>query len=190
MEDYLADCAPPSGNVHGTLRALAVCSVALKKNNVSFVHSDQAQGKDNERVDPSEDPRRLRPGEIDPNPESKPCKWDTVDMDEDEKEMLSEAIARLANTKGKKAKRKARERMLEESRRLSSLQKRRELKAAGIESVNATRACTQQACTRGQCFKGHILLCLLCSLPFTKRPTKGVDYNQEIPFERTAPVGP
>ena len=42
--------------------------------------------------------------------------------------------ARLANTRGKKAKRKARERQMEDSRRLSSLQKRRELKAAGIES--------------------------------------------------------
>ncbi|CAO3627158.1 unnamed protein product [Cunninghamella echinulata] len=53
-------------------------------------------------------------------------------MDEDEKEMLSEARARLANTQGKKAKRKARERQLEEARRLTTLQKRRELKAAGI----------------------------------------------------------
>src|SRR6266403_3994610 len=49
-----------------------------------------------------------------------------------EKEMLSEARARLANTQGKKAKRKARERQLEESRRLAVLQKRRELKNAGI----------------------------------------------------------
>ena len=46
--------------------------------------------------------------------------------------MLSEARARLANTQGKKAKRKARERQLEEARRLAVLQKRRELKAAGI----------------------------------------------------------
>jgi hypothetical protein len=42
--------------------------------------------------------RRLRPGEIDPNPESKPARPDAVDMDEEEKEMLSEARARLANT--------------------------------------------------------------------------------------------
>lgn len=46
--------------------------------------------------------------------------------------MLSEARARLANTQGKKAKRKARERQLEEARRLAILQKKRELKAAGI----------------------------------------------------------
>jgi pre-mRNA-splicing factor CDC5/CEF1 len=42
--------------------------------------------------------RKLRPGEIDPNPEAKPARPDPVDMDEDEKEMLSEARARLANT--------------------------------------------------------------------------------------------
>jgi pre-mRNA-splicing factor CDC5/CEF1 len=50
--------------------------------------------------------------------------------------MLSEARARLANTQGKKAKRKARERQLEEARRLAVLQKKRELKAAGIMCVN------------------------------------------------------
>ena len=50
--------------------------------------------------------------------------------------MLSEARARLANTQGKKAKRKAREKQLEEARRLAALQKRRELRAAGIESVH------------------------------------------------------
>ena len=49
--------------------------------------------------------------------------------------MLSEARARLANTQGKKAKRKARERQLQEAQRLAILQKKRELKAAGILSV-------------------------------------------------------
>ena len=49
-----------------------------------------------------------------------------------EKEMLAEARARLANTQGKKAKRKAREKQMEEARRLASLQKRRGLRAAGI----------------------------------------------------------
>ena len=82
---------------------------------------------------PSLSCRRLRPGEIDPAPETKPARPDPIDMDEDEKEMLSEARARLANTKGKKAKRKAREKMLLEAKRLASLQKRRELKAAGLE---------------------------------------------------------
>eukprot|EP00644_Phytophthora_capsici_P008069 jgi/Phyca11/10937/fgenesh1_pm.PHYCAscaffold_58_\ len=85
---------------------------------------DAAQQK--EGLEVSDDPRRLRPGEIDPNPENKPARPDPVDMDEDEKEMLSEARARLANTKGKKAKRKAREKQLE----------RLDLKAAGIMSSN------------------------------------------------------
>lgn len=161
-----------------------------------------ALGKD-ATYDPADDPRRLRPGEIDPNPESKPARPDAVDMEEDEKEMLAEARARLANTRcvcgegvgvvrwlcagaaagiggraagtmvkvssavcmgshawkycaanhtaavvvatvplllacllpllcsGKKAKRKAREKQLEEARRLAALQKKRELKAAG-----------------------------------------------------------
>jgi pre-mRNA-splicing factor CDC5/CEF1 len=53
--------------------------------------------------------------------------------------MLSEARARLANTQGKKAKRKARERQLEEARRLAVLQKKRELKAAGIIMRSKTK---------------------------------------------------
>ncbi|XLR67497.1 hypothetical protein S83_018169 [Arachis hypogaea] len=93
---------------------------------------DAASVKD-DNYEPGDDPGKLRPGEIDPNPESKPARPDPVDMDEDEKEMLSEARARLDNTKGKKAKRKAREKQLEEARRLASLQKKRELKAAGID---------------------------------------------------------
>ena len=40
---------------------------------------------------------------------------------------------------GKKAKRKARERQLEEARRLASLQKKRELRAAGIEMKERAR---------------------------------------------------
>jgi len=54
--------------------------------------------------------------------------------------MLSEARARLANTQGKKAKRKARERQLEEARRLAVLQKKRELKAAGIIMRHKTKS--------------------------------------------------
>ena len=38
--------------------------------------------------DGTEDPRRLRPGEIDPAPETKPARPDPIDMDEDEKEMV------------------------------------------------------------------------------------------------------
>jgi len=91
---------------------------------------DRAQGKEEQDEN---DPRKLRPGEIDPNPEAKPARPDEVDMDEDVKEMLQEARARLANTRGKKAKRKAREKILDEARRLANLQKKRELKAAGID---------------------------------------------------------
>ncbi|SOV77320.1 myb2 transcription factor, putative [Plasmodium sp. gorilla clade G3] len=97
---------------------------------------DEAEGK---VYDKNKNPRHLRPGEIDPAPESKPARADPVDMDEDEKEMLAEAKARLANTKGKKAKRKAREKQLEQARRLALLQKKRELKAAGITSLNYKR---------------------------------------------------
>jgi len=88
----------------------------------------------NDEYDPMDDPRRLRPGEIDPNPEAKPARPDAIDMDEDEKEMLSEARARLANTKGKKAKRKAREKRLNEAKNLASIQQNREMRAAGMGS--------------------------------------------------------
>ena len=107
----------------------------------------------------ADDVRKLRPGEVDPDPETRPARPDTIDLDEDEKEMLSEARARLANTQGKKAKRKARERAQEESRRLASLQKRRELKAAGI-NIKVTTV------KKGQ-----------------------MDYNADIPFEKKAAPG-
>ena len=107
----------------------------------------------------ADDVRRLRPGEVDPDSENKPALPDTIDMDEDEKEMLSEARARLANTKGKKAKRKARERQLEESRRLALLQKRRELKSAGI------------------------------NIKITNRKPGQMDYNADIPFEKAPASG-
>jgi pre-mRNA-splicing factor CDC5/CEF1 len=109
----------------------------------------------------ADDPRRLRPGEIDPMPEIKPARPDPVDMDEDEKEMLSEARARLANTKGKKAKRKAREKVLDEARRLAVLQKLRELKAAGVDPSKKRE----------------------------RRKAEGINYATEVPFERRAPAG-
>ncbi|XP_006000982.1 cell division cycle 5-like protein [Latimeria chalumnae] len=119
---------------------------------------DKAAQRDNEE-DNADDPRKLKPGEIDPNPETKPARPDPVDMDEDELEMLSEARARLANTQGKKAKRKAREKQLEEARRLAALQKRRELRAAGIE------------------------------IQKKRKKKRGVDYNAEIPFEKKPALG-
>eukprot|EP01062_Namystynia_karyoxenos_P058316 TRINITY_DN49880_c0_g1_i1.p1 TRINITY_DN49880_c0_g1~~TRINITY_DN49880_c0_g1_i1.p1 ORF type:complete len:815 (+),score=317.83 TRINITY_DN49880_c0_g1_i1:97-2445(+) len=119
---------------------------------------DQVQER-GEDFDPADDPRRLRPGEIDPHPEVKPPRPDALDMDDDEKEMLNEARARLANTKGKKAKRKAREKQLDEARRLAALQKRRELKAAGID------------------------------IPMKGRRRRGIDYAREIPFWKQVPSG-
>jgi len=110
-------------------------------------------GPGEEASAPLGDVRKLKEGEIDPDPETKKALPDPIDMDEDEKEMLSEARARLANTQGKKAKRKARERQLDDSRRLAILQKRRELKAAGINT----------------------------RLEFRRRGD--MDYNADIPFE-------
>lgn len=116
-------------------------------------------GGDEASAPTADDVRKLRPGEVDPDPETKPARPDTIDLDEDEKEMLSEARARLANTQGKKAKRKARERQQEESRRLAALQKRRELKTAGINIKVTTRKAGQ------------------------------MDYNADIPFEKKAAPG-
>ncbi|CAF1182392.1 unnamed protein product [Rotaria sordida] len=120
---------------------------------------DQAQRRREGLDETIDDPRVLRSGEIDPNPENKPARPDPINMDEDEIEMLSEARARLANTQGKKAKRKAREKQLEKARRLASLQKRRELRAAGIEVRRY----------------------------FNRK--RGVDYNAEIPFEKQPAIG-
>ena len=61
---------------------------------------------------------------------------------------------------GKKAKRKAREKQLEEARRLASLQKRRELRAAGIGGRRLVRV------KKGQ-----------------------LDYNEEIPFQKLPAQG-
>lgn len=97
-------------------------------------------------------------GEVDPVPEIKSSRPDPVDMDEEEKEMLSEARARLANTQGKKAKRKARHRLLEEARRQSTLQKRKELQEAGLPIMPGGRGYHRQL--------------------------KLTNYNEEVPFEK------
>ncbi|ORY46778.1 hypothetical protein BCR33DRAFT_715219 [Rhizoclosmatium globosum] len=98
---------------------------------------DTTQNDNDDNAPNADDVRRLRQGEIDPEPESKPARPDP----------------------GKKAKRKAREKQLEEARRLASLQKRRELKAAGIETN------------------------------LKPRKKRGMDYNADIPFQKRAPVG-
>lgn len=46
-----------------------------------YVFRDKAAQRDNEE-EVGEDPRKLKPGEIDPNPETKPARPDPVDMDE------------------------------------------------------------------------------------------------------------
>ena len=69
----------------------------------------------------------------------------------------------IFSVQGKKAKRKAREKQLEEARRLAALQKRRELRAAGM------------GVRRG-------------ALSHNRRK-RGVDYNAEIPFEKQPAIG-
>lgn len=81
---------------------------------------------------------------------------DDESMEDDDREMLAEAKARLSNTQGKKAKRKARERMLDESKRLALLQKRRDMKAAGLNVGLHSK---------------------------NKRSKKEFDYNADIPHE-------
>ncbi|XP_043064429.1 cell division cycle 5-like protein [Drosophila ficusphila] len=109
--------------------------------------------------------RGRRSHRIDPNPETMPAP-DPQDMDEDELEMLSETRARLANTQGKKAKRKARDKQLEEARRLTTLQKRLELRANFIGSGSRKR------------IKG---IAYNAENPFKKRPALGFyDTSEEI----------
>lgn len=114
----------------------------------------------------AEEARRLRPGELDASPETKPALPDAVDMEEEEKEMLQEARARMANTSGKKVKRKAREKAMEEGRRLSVLQRKRELKAAGIMDSTGT---------------------VSARMSRKKMKKFGPDYNAEVPYYH-APV--
>ena len=114
---------------------------------------DLAQGRENIE----NDPRKLRPGEIDPTPEVRPARADPIDMEDDDKEMIAEARVRIANVKGKKAKRKARERVIDEARRLAQLQKFRELRNAGVDFVIERKE---------------------------RNKKKEFDYGREIPMER------
>lgn len=115
---------------------------------------DEAQGR--EKLD--NDPRKLRPGEIDPVPEVRPARADPIDLEDDDREMIAEARVRIANVKGKKAKRKARERVIDEARRLAQLQKFRELRNAGVDFVIERKE---------------------------RNKKKEFDYRGEIPMERT-----
>ncbi|EFC38606.1 predicted protein, partial [Naegleria gruberi] len=131
-----------------------------------MLDEEQRKQEGGESSSSSDDPRKLRVGEIDPNPETKAARPDPINMDEDELETLNEARARLSNTKGKKAKRHLREKQLEEGRRIAALQKKRELKAAGLTVAPSTK-------------KKRKL----------KNQSTTVDYNKEIPFYKKPAPG-
>lgn len=50
-------------------------------NYFGLISRDKAAQRDNEE-ETTDDPRKLKPGEIDPNPETKPARPDPIDMDE------------------------------------------------------------------------------------------------------------
>lgn len=54
---------------------------------------DKAAQRDNEE-ETTDDPRKLKPGEIDPNPETKPARPDPIDMDEGECMLLRNLFLR------------------------------------------------------------------------------------------------
>lgn len=96
-------------------------------------------------------------GDLNPKSDTLAAKPDGDELADEEREMLAEARARLLNTQGKKATRKIRERMLEESKRIAQLQKRRELKQAGVRTA--------------------------IKLP-KKRYATELDYNQDVVYEQ------
>lgn len=77
--------------------------------------------------------------------------------------MLAEVRVRLANTKGKKAKRKEREKIIEEARRLAQLQKIRELQMAGVDNIPTAKQIKRM------------------------RQKQDINYNKDIPFKRDVP---
>lgn len=101
---------------------------------------------------------KFKVGDLNPQIDTQQALPDKEEFDDDEREMLAEARERLLSTQGKKATRKIRERMLEESKRIAQLQKRRELKQAGIT-------------TKIKKMK--------------KKYSTEIDYNLEIPYEQT-----
>lgn len=100
--------------------------------------------------------------------DSIPCLPDSVDMEDDEKEMLSEARARLANTQGKKAKRKARERLLDEAKRMSNIEKSKDMKLAGLGNLKIDSRIRNSR---------------------RKAGSEELNYNAEIPFAKEAIPG-
>lgn len=140
------------------------------RKNEQVVDDDDSKNE-NIEVQSLMEARKLRPGEHDPNPETKPARPDPVDMDEEEKEMLAEARARLANTQGKKAKRKERERTLNETKRLANLQKRKELIAAGLPGGKGI-------------LKSKGSMNYNIEVPFERQPLPGLhDVSEELDYE-------
>lgn len=81
VPSHLFPSSPPQP-FHGIVVPSPLCSTL---NWFHYLCRDKAQRKDGEDID---DPRKLRPGEIDPNPETKPARPDPVDMDEDGQLMM------------------------------------------------------------------------------------------------------
>lgn len=61
-----------------------ICSLVFLSPLIVSPYPDSTKAQQREGEE-EEDPRKLRPGEIDPNPEIKPARPDPVDMDEDGK---------------------------------------------------------------------------------------------------------
>ena len=123
---------------------------------------EKGEKEGGERVN-SSSIRLLKQGETDPNPEAKPARPDPIDLDEDLKDMLNEARARIANRRGKKANRKLREKQMEQAKRLANLQKKRELREVGVEGKEGKEG--------------------------KRRKKEEINYNAEIPFRREVPKG-
>lgn len=119
---------------------------------------DRSIKKEDGNLIKSKSANKFKVGDLNPQIDTQQALPDKEELEDEEKEMLAEARERLLSTQGKKATRKIRERMLEESKRIAQLQKRRELKQAGIT-------------TKIKKMK--------------KKYSTEIDYNVEIPYEQT-----
>ena len=72
--------------------------------------------------------------------EMRPAKADTVDGDEYNKQVIEFTRTRLANQKGRKQLRREKDSVLAQSKMLDTLERRREMEAAGIETHTQKRA--------------------------------------------------
>jgi pre-mRNA-splicing factor CDC5/CEF1 len=134
--------------------------------------------KDDNDIDAIQKQRkRLREGEIDVNADSRPARADRIDMDDDTRLMLAEVQARLANTHGKKSQRREREKQMEQARRLATLRKQRELRAAGIAGSERNRG-ANDAMER---------IKIVAKRRKRAHRIGYVDANLEVPFQRHAP---